>query len=144
MIGKLDVSVQHSIRKNRLEEVTEIVPYLTHDLIAEELKSASVLYLPINNTPNAKAVQTGKIFEYIAAERPILGIGPEEGDAARILNDTNAGIMIDFNNRDKIRNALLDFRKKFKEGKERKIEGKERYSRKNLTRQIAEVLQEIS
>ena len=35
----------------------------------------------------------GKIFEYIASGTPIIGVGPEDGDAAVILNDTGAGIM---------------------------------------------------
>ena len=38
----------------------------------------------VNNTPNAKGIITGKVFEYIASGRPILVIGPKDGD----LSDT--------------------------------------------------------
>ena len=58
------------------------------------LQSASILYLPINNTPNAKSIQTGKLFEYLAAGRPILGTGPADGDAAQILKECQAGEMV--------------------------------------------------
>jgi hypothetical protein len=38
---------------------------------------------------------SGKVFEYLAAERPILALVPTSGAAARLLDDTGAGIVVD-------------------------------------------------
>jgi glycosyltransferase involved in cell wall biosynthesis len=41
---------------------------------------------------NAEGVLTGKLFEYLGARRPILGIGPRnDSEAARVISDTGAG-----------------------------------------------------
>ena len=49
---------------------------------------------------------TGKMFEYLALKRPILGIGPVDGDAAAILNETGAGKMFDYADEAGIRQFL--------------------------------------
>lgn len=140
LIGKLDISVLQALRKYGLEENTELLPYLSHELIASELVSASLLYLPINNTPNAKAVQTGKIFEYIASGRPVLGVGPVDGDAADILNETNSGVMKDFEDSEGIRSAILQFSKPSPASGMLPAEKRNRYERRHLAEEIALVL----
>jgi hypothetical protein len=39
-------------------------------------------------------VYTGKIFEYLAAQRPILAIGGSKGVVKELLDDTNAGVYV--------------------------------------------------
>ena len=140
LIGKIDISVVHSLREYDLEENTELLPYLSHELVASELTSASLLYLPINNTPNAKGIQTGKIFEYIAAGRPILGVGPVDGDAADILDETGTGVMKNFEDTEGIQNAILQFYKSPPESSDSRKTEKIRYQRKSLAGEIAEIL----
>mgnify|MGYP003303435758 CR=1 FL=1 len=41
-------------------------------------------------------VLPGKIFEYLAARRPVLGIGQENGAAAAVLSGSGAGEMFDW------------------------------------------------
>ena len=86
-----------SSQTNDLQTGLKLTTYLPHDQIIPLLQSASVLYLPINKTPNAKSIQTGKLFEYLAAGRPILGTGPVDGDAAQILKECHAGEMVGLN-----------------------------------------------
>ena len=94
--------------------------------------------------PNAKGIITGKIFEYLQAKRPILGIGPEDGDAAAILKKTNAGNIVGFNNKIELKAAVLKLYKDFKE--ERlfvKSINIEQFHRKNITRQLAQVIKKV-
>jgi glycosyltransferase involved in cell wall biosynthesis len=145
LVGKTDLSVQQSISEQGLQDRVHITPYLSHDQIIPLLQSASLLYLPINNTPNAKSIQTGKLFEYLAAKRPILGIGPVNGDAAEVLRDCKAGEMIQFGDKKSLKSVLLKWLKQDKEGRlflnTTRIEG---YSRKNLTGILVKQLDEIS
>lgn len=143
LIGKLDVEVFNAIKKERLDEVVEKIPYLAHDRIATELMSASLLYLPINNTPNAKGIQTGKIFEYIASGRPVLGVGPVDGDAAAILEECQAGTMAGFTDEETIRSIIEKQVRSFITGPVSRSKPCEQFSRENLTRQLAGLLNSL-
>src|SRR3954452_22098540 len=41
-----------------------------------------------------KGVLSAKVFEYLAAERPILALVPPEGAAAQLIRDTGAGVVV--------------------------------------------------
>ena len=132
--GKLDKAVYQLLDQYDLSENLEYTPYLNHaDVFAFE-QQASLLYLPINNTPNAKAILTGKIFEYLAAERPILCIGPPDGDAAKIILECEAGSIADFKDLSMLKETITAFFKKHLEGTlqlHKKIY--EKYSREKQT-----------
>jgi glycosyltransferase involved in cell wall biosynthesis len=87
----------------------------------------------------------GKIFEYLATRRPILCIGPTNGDSARIIHEALAGITCDFNDKISIRNALLELYDRYKQGALRDQEGKiDAFSRKALTGKISSILNELT
>ena len=145
LIGQVDNSVIESIKRNNIEKLVEIVPYIPHNQVIEEQAKSDVLLLFVNNTPNAKGILTGKIFEYMASGRPILCIGPEDGDSARILSETQTGITVDFNDKEKMKSVILDYISKFQENQlitERK-EAVEKYSRRNLTKEFVKILNGI-
>jgi len=91
LVGQVDFHVMDSIREYGLEENLNRMGYLNHDAMVKEMKRSQLLLLVINDTPNAKLIATGKVFEYLAAKRPILCIGPEDGDAAGIIKDAQSG-----------------------------------------------------
>jgi len=145
LVGKLDVSVHRIISQHGLQDRVKIETYLPHDQISPLLQSASALYLPVNNTPNAKMIQTGKLFEYLASGRPILGMGPDDGAAAHIIEECKAGEMIGFTDKVKLKAILKDWAELNQKG-ELFIEpsGIEKYSRKNLTSNLVEFLDHLS
>ena len=142
LIGQVDNSVIESIKRHGIENYVEIIPYIPHNQVFEEQHKSDVLLLFVNNTPNAKGILTGKIFEYMASGRPILCIGPEDGDSARILNETQTGITVDFDDKEKMKAVILDMVKKYQENQlVTKHNGAvEQYSRRNLTKKYAELL----
>ena len=145
LIGQVDNSIVESIKRNDIEKYVEIIPYIPHNQVIEEQAKSDVLLLFVNNTPNAKGILTGKIFEYMASGRPILCIGPEDGDSARILSETQTGITVDFNDKEKMKSVILDYISKFQENQlitERK-EAVEKYSRRNLTKEFVKILNGI-
>ncbi len=145
LVGKLDRSVHESIARYALEEQVSVTPYLPHNQIISMLKSASALYLPINNTPNARLIQTGKLFEYLAAGRPILGIGPVDGDAAGIIEECKAGTMIGFDHMEEVKGTLLQWIKLSLDGKlAAETSGTGKFSRRNLTAVLAGELDKLT
>ena len=142
-IGKIDDTVIQDIQVFNTNNIVRI-PYLDHDEVRKYQASSQVLLLSINHVPSAKGIITGKIFEYLQAKRPILGIGPEDGDAAAILKKTNAGNIVGFNNKVELKAAVLKLYKDFKEEKlfVRSI-NIEQFHRKNITRQLAQVIKKV-
>ena len=78
----------------------------------------------------------------MVSERPILAIGPQGSDFAEIIENTKTGIFVDYHQREKLKVALISFYEDFLVGnlKTNSVEI-EQYSRKNLTKKLADLLQ---
>ena len=141
LVGKVDYKVMESIAHYGLKSFVNKIDYLPHDEVVKCQQQSAVLLLIINNTPNAKMILTGKFFEYLAARRPILCLGPPNGDAAAILAETQAGLLAGFGDvsvmKDHIRSLYNDFVCGSVSTKSKCIE---QYSRKELTGKLATLL----
>ena len=148
LIGKNDISVRRSIELNGLEDCTEWVDYMPHATIISEQKSASVLLLSINNYGaeengffSPKATLTGKLFEYLAAQRPILMIGPEDGQAADVLSSNPIHRIVGFGQTESMYQALKSM---FEQRKTlHSIVADERFSRKTLTGKMVKLFEKL-
>lgn len=135
LAGKTDAPVLEAIRERGLGAQLVDLGYLPHSRVVQEQQEADLLILPLRHEPEYAKVLPGKIFEYIASGRPVLGIGQEDGAAAAILRDSGAGRMYDWDREDK----FLEFMDMDHEA----AEGAARYSRKALTRQLVEELESL-
>lgn len=144
LVGKIDFSVIESIRLNGLTDNLIKIDYLSHKEAIAKQQSSQVLMLLINQSGNAKGILTGKFFEYLAAKRPILGVGPTDGDAAKVLFDTAAGTMIDFDDEKLTKKTILEYYQRFKAGS-LTVESTsvERFSRRSLTGELVELLEKL-
>lgn len=145
LIGQVDNSVIESIKRNSIEKYVEIIPYIPHNQVIAEQQKSDMLLLFVNNTPNAKGILTGKIFEYMASGRPILCIGPEDGDSARILNETKTGVTVGFDDKERMKAVILDLMTKHQENQliANNLKAVEKYSRRNLTKEFVQILNGI-
>src|SRR5712691_8149713 len=57
-------------------------------------RDADLLLLLQWNIPAERGICPAKLFEYAAARRPVLGIGPDGGVAARLLRDFGMGVVL--------------------------------------------------
>ncbi len=133
LAGKVDAAVTEAVRARGLGENLVELGYLPHDETVREQRAADILLLPLRREPEYAKVLPGKIFEYLAARRPVLGIGQEDGAAAAVLRDAAAGQMFDWDKKDELL-AFLD-------AEHPQTEGIEKYTRRALTAQLAELLQ---
>lgn len=145
LVGKVDFSVFESIDNAGLNQKLVRIDYLNHKEAVLKQQTSQVLLLLINNTPNAGAIITGKLFEYMAVGRPVLGIGPVDGDAAKILNDTSAGEMVDYNDIDTVKTIVMQYYQLYKQGKlSLSAKSVDHYSRRELTRTLTQTLNQLS
>jgi hypothetical protein len=144
LVGRVDFSVNNSIEQHGLSDYMEKIDYMPHAEVIKVQQQSQVLLLLINNTPNSKSILTGKFFEYLVARRPIICIGPSDGDAAAILKETNSGIVADFTDIQTLKENILTYYNLYKSGKlvseSRNIE---KYSRKELTKSLSELMNRV-
>lgn len=90
--GSKGVWLTEKIKKYRLEKVVNIFGKVPRDEILKKQRNSQLLLLLTWNNPQEYGIIGGKIFEYMAARRPILSIGPPEGLLKEIIESTNSGI----------------------------------------------------
>ena len=146
LCGKVDKAVFDAIAAAGLADNVVHLGYVDHATAVREQRAATVLLLPLRNDPEYKPILPGKLFEYLAARRPILGIGQEDGAMAKVLEECIAGSMCDWDNEEGIRQFLTGAWDFFREyGEVPPTEGPvERYSRRNLTHELAALLEKVS
>lgn len=89
--------------------------HVDHQEAVKRMQMADMLLLVIPDIAQNEGIITGKLFEYLAASRPVLGIGPLNGDAARVLEKTAAGKMFSYNDHENISAFILQYALKEKE-----------------------------
>lgn len=142
LIGKIDYSAIDSIKSHFLDKNLIKSDYLPHsEAIQKQRTSQVLLLLLVKDRDAAKGILTGKFFEYLAAKRPIIALGPTDGDAASILKETSAGKMVDFEDKNEIRGYISELYQSYKNGNSViSTHSINKYTRKELTKSLAEVL----
>ena len=114
---------------------------MSHREAIQLQKSSQVLLLVEIDSKETRGIIPGKLFEYIAAKRPILAVGPENWDVARILQETGAGNHFTYHAKEDLKNRILAYYRLYQENS-LKSESKQidKYSRRNLTGKLASVI----
>jgi len=69
----------------------EFNPYADHSKAIKSMADSTVLLLIIPDHQSSKSIITGKLFEYLASGKPVICLGPVDGDAADILEESGHG-----------------------------------------------------
>ena len=146
LLGTTDHEVFEDIEHYGLKTKVEYVSYSPHKEVLQRAANSTLLLLPLNDTPNVAGIIPGKIFEYLALKKPILCIGPETGDSARIIRETKSGETVGFNDKNEMVAFIKLYYQKFK-NMESIVEEKSNfniYSRIELTKKMAQSLNYIT
>jgi glycosyltransferase involved in cell wall biosynthesis len=110
--------------------------------------SDALLLLVPDAGGRGKGVLSGKVFEYLAAGRPILAVVPPDGAAADLIRETNAGVVVAPDDVDGIRRALAELHARFLNGGLPDVELDEdvrgQLSRRARVEETAALLREIT
>jgi len=146
-IGKVGTpEILDFIKKEPLKKIVKIVPYIPHDKLVQYLYNADLLLLIIGEMPGAEGVYTGKLFEYIAIEKPILAIVPPNGAAAQVIRETNSGFIANHASIKDIKRTI-DFLYQQWRKKELTLQQNKKavikYSAENLTKKLVSVFDKV-
>lgn len=145
LVGKTDKEITDSIEAAGLGGNLKDFGYQSHETAVREQLNASILILPLRKEPEYRAVLPGKLFEYLASHRPILGIGQTDGVMAHVVEETGSGVVCDWDDEEKIRSWIDSCWEKFKnDDLKDNTSDISRFTRRNLTERLAELLNQIT
>ena len=142
LIGAVSQEVLETISQFGLKLYLNNLGYVPHnEAIAHQRKSQVLLLIEIDSE-ETKSIIPGKLFEYMVSNRPIIAIGPQDSDFAEIITNTNTGVFLKYSEKMKLKSVILDFYNQFLEGKlQSNGVGLQKYSRKSLTKELAQLIQ---
>lgn len=134
-------------KKYGLEGILVEHGYVSHHKAIEILMSSSCLLLIIGLGDRSNSVYTGKIFEYMASGVPIIATVPTEGASAKLIKDSGTGVVVDTEDVDSIKEAVLQHYRSWKAhsltiNTDWSIVNS--YDRKKQTKQLADIFNELA
>lgn len=140
-VGKVSEQVQNYVKTDSwLSARIHFAGYVSHQEVFGFYAKADALVLILTDTKNAQGNIPGKLFEYLATGVPVLALGDPNGDSARILKDSGRGDVIAHFDFDGIQNRLRNLSNS--NSSDTKTSDLEKYSRRNLSFQLAKILDE--
>lgn len=117
--------------------------YVPHHESISTLLQADALLLIIPDIENNEGILTGKLFEYLGSRKPIILIGPPNGDAATIVNACQSGHCFGYDDIHGIQSYLETLMDQKRTGKSMSTPNNERvigFSRKKLAFQVKTII----
>lgn len=142
IIGKISLGVLDKIKKSDMGRYFKFIEYIEHEKIPFYLTSSAALLLVIPDVENNEGILTGKLFEYIGAQRAIICLGPKNGDAAKIIANCNTGRVFDKKDEGQLTQYLIELIDLWKQNKISPYGNSMNlnYSRKKLTEHLIKML----
>ena len=145
LVGNIDPKAREIISSLIPSSNLYIHGHVNQDIIFELVYQPQVLLLTIDNVEHNNLIILGKTFDYITTGNPIVGVGPLDGDAANILNETSTGKMYDYSDASGLENGFLKLFSDWQTGKINK--GQQRFSQyewNNLTSKLTGLFDQVS
>jgi glycosyltransferase involved in cell wall biosynthesis len=127
----------------------ELVPYAPRSTALRLQRDSEALLLLVPDAGGrGRGVLSGKVFEYIAAGRPILAVVPPDGAAAGLIRETDAGVVVAPDDIAGMRDALSDLHTRHLNGGLPAVElpedARARLSRRTRVEEMATLLREVA
>lgn len=143
-VGEVHPLIRKYIRDSGLlSEITSFTLTVPRNQLNSIYGRSALLLLILCGYKDAEGYLTGKIFEYLATGLPVLGVGPENGDAGKLLKKSGVGKMFNARDIDGMRQFILDKYLYWQHSSSPKIEKADvqEFSRRNLTRKLVDILE---
>jgi glycosyltransferase involved in cell wall biosynthesis len=148
-VGELLTRDREWVEEQGLSDRVELLPFGSRRRsLAYQRDSEALLLLLPEAGDRGSPVIPGKIFEYLAAERPILAAIPPQGPTANLIREAEAGIVVAPDDERAIREALVGLEARWRAGR---LDGtpldpdlRERISRRKRVEELAELLEKFA
>ena len=144
-VGKVSEGVKHRIQKAGLEGITEYIAHVPHKEAIKYLMESTALFMAIADVPSMYSNVPGKLFEYLASNKPIICLGPVHSDTDRIIDECGAGRLFHYTAYDLMLDHLSLMSKAWKINPNLDLPyiNHSQFSRRALTEQLAKVVKRL-
>lgn len=140
-IGTTSQEIKDALAHYGLANYMHDFGYVSHQEAVRFQKESQVLLLIEIDSPDTKLILPGKLFEYLVSSRPILAMGPAGSDFASIITETQTGAFFTYNQKAAVKAYIHSCYSDYLAGNLKvSPHGIEKYARKNLTKQLAQLL----
>lgn len=140
--GPIGDWLDEMIRRFGLDDVVVRNQTIPRPLALIKQRESHILLLLNWNDPQELGVYTGKIFEYLAARRPICATGGPQGVVAQLLKETAAGVHV--SDGEGLRRVLLKAYEQYHAQGYVSYQGREqviaKYSHREMAKKFADLL----
>lgn len=145
LAGKISQEVIDAIAQYGLTPYINNVGYVSHPEAIQLQREAAVLVLIEIDAEITKGIIPGKVFEYLSAQRPILGLGPKDADVGEIITTTRSGHYVSYSEEEKLEQLILQLFENYTspDWKDRG-DAISKYHRKELTEALATLIKTVS
>ena len=141
LAGMIDFSIIQSIEENGLSENFINLGNLSRQEALQLTLNSDLLLLPLNKSENIMGRIPGKLFEQMRSKNPILVIGPKGSDVAHIVESTQSGKSIEYEDFASLKRFVNDVFENKTNLRQTDITP---YSVENQVKQLSQYLNEIS
>lgn len=133
-------------RNMGLAEIVKFHGYLSHQESLQLANESDMLLLLVGSGERNKAVYTGKVFEYLRLNKPILSLSPNDSLVDQLIQITNRGYNVDYNDIEGIKGRLLSLYTQWMNGDlpvytvDEKVNS---FERKQLTLQLTSIFNRV-
>ena len=148
-VGGLRAADREWAERLELGDRLEEIPHVPRRSALELQRDSEALLLLLPEAGGrGRGVPSGKIFEYLAAERPILAAVPPDGIAAQLVRRAEAGVVVPPDDVAAISAAIAGLRARWRagalDGGHLTPELRERLSRQTRSSEFADVLRSLA
>lgn len=143
--GPKKLWLQRSIEEFNLEGVVKQFGVVPREIALQKQRESQILLLLNWLDTKEAGIYTGKIFEYLAAQRPILAVGGEKNMLSELLEETKAGTHAP--NTLALKKELIEFYKEYRRKGKVSYKGikdeVEKYSHYEMAKKFSEILEQL-
>lgn len=141
-VGKVSDGVKQRIEKAGLLGITEYIAYVPHQEAIKYLMESTMLLIAIAEVDAVYANVPGKLFEYLAANKPIVALGPVHSAMDQIIDECGAGRLFHYTAYDLMLDHMTQMSKAWKINPNLDLPyiNHARFSRRALTEELANVV----
>ena len=106
-IGATHPEVRNQAARLELGARLTIHPYVPHREATALMQQADLNLVVVHRSDDSRILIPGKIYDYLKAGKPVLAIGPPDGDAAAIIRYCRMGVAFDYEDEEGLQQYLV-------------------------------------
>ncbi|MEG3658805.1 glycosyltransferase family 4 protein [Arenibacter palladensis] len=141
LAGVISSDVLESIYFYGLQSYTKLLGYISHDEAIQYQRKSQVLLLIEIDSEETQGIIPGKVFEYMASKRPILGVGPSNWEVGDLIAESKTGKTYTYSQLGELKTTLLQWFEEYKNDElVLPLAEVEQYHRRELTAKLSKFL----